>query len=77
MKTIQMTLDEDLVRDVDRAARKLKLSRSAFTRHALRESLARYTVAEQEKKHREGYLKKPAGKSEFSGWEDEQAWGEP
>ena len=35
MKTVQVTLDETLVSAVDKAARKLKISRSAFTREAL------------------------------------------
>ena len=32
MKTVQMTLDEQLVRQVNALAKKLKTSRSAFTR---------------------------------------------
>lgn len=76
MKTVQMTLDEDLVRGVDRVRKKLHLSRSAFTRKALRESLARYSVAQQEKKHREGYERHPVAAGEFALWEAEQDWGE-
>jgi metal-responsive CopG/Arc/MetJ family transcriptional regulator len=33
-----MTLDEDLIARVDRAARRLKTTRSGFTRQALREA---------------------------------------
>ena len=40
MKTIQMTLDEDLVKAVDRVSKELNTTRSAFTRKALREALA-------------------------------------
>ena len=76
MKTVQMTLDEDLVRTVDLVRKKLHQSRSAFTRDALRESLARYRVAQQEKKHREGYERHPAGADEFTAWETEQEWGD-
>ena len=39
MKTVQMTLDENLVKAVDRAAKKLRTTRSAFTRQALRSAL--------------------------------------
>ncbi|MBT7161749.1 MAG: ribbon-helix-helix protein, CopG family, partial [Victivallales bacterium] len=39
MKTVQMTLDEELVAQVDKAARKLHTSRSGFTREALRRAL--------------------------------------
>lgn len=76
MKTVQMTLDEDLVRGVDRVRRKLNQSRSAFTRNALRESLARYNVAQMEAKHREGYERQPVKSNEFAVWENEQDWGD-
>ncbi len=76
MKTIQMTLDDDLVSSVDRAVRRLKTSRSAFTRNALRSELERLRVQELERKHREGYAKKPPRKGEFDAWKHEQAWGD-
>jgi metal-responsive CopG/Arc/MetJ family transcriptional regulator len=76
MKTVQMTLDEALVRRVDRVRKQLRQSRSAFTRDALREYLARHTTAELERRHREGYERHPVGADEFSGWESEQAWGD-
>ena len=75
MKTIQMTLDEDLVSAVDRAVRKLGTNRSAFTRSALKEALRKVRATELEQKHREGYARKPA-KGEFDIWESEQAWGD-
>jgi predicted transcriptional regulator len=53
MKTVRMTLDETLVRRVDRIRKRLRQSRSAFTRDALREHLARYMTAELERRHRE------------------------
>lgn len=76
MKTIQMTLDDDLVSSVDKAARRLKTSRSAFTRNALRSALEQLRVRELERKHREGYAKKPVKKGEFDIWEREQVWGD-
>ena len=76
MKTVQMTLDEDLVKAVDRVSRQLHTSRSAFTRKALREALARYRLEQLERKHRQGYERQPAGADEFAVWETEQAWGD-
>lgn len=76
MRTVQMTLDEDLVKAVDRVSRQLHTSRSAFTRKALREALARYELEQMERKHRQGYERHPAGADEFSVWEAEQAWGD-
>jgi metal-responsive CopG/Arc/MetJ family transcriptional regulator len=74
MKTIQMTLDDDLVTSVDKAAKRLKTSRSAFTRNALRSALEQLRVRELERKHKEGYRKKPTKKGEFDAWEHEQVW---
>ena len=76
MRTIQMTLDDDLVKAVDRVSKQLHTSRSAFTRKALREALARYNVEQLERKHRKGYEQQPITADEFSVWENEQAWGD-
>jgi len=76
MKTVQMTLDEDIVKAVDRVAKRLHTTRSAFTRTALREALARHSLQQLECKHRRGYENHPVCSSEFSVWEDEQAWGD-
>ena len=76
MKTVQMTLDETLVKAVDSAAKKLGTTRSAFTRGALRSALKEVHVRDLESKHREGYKRRPAKRGEFSGWESEQVWGD-
>lgn len=76
MRTIQMTLDDDLVQAVDRVAKKLRTSRSAFTRKALKEALVRFNTEQLERKHRQGYERYPVAKDEFSIWEAEQAWGD-
>jgi metal-responsive CopG/Arc/MetJ family transcriptional regulator len=74
MKTVQMTLDEDLVEEVDRAAQALGTTRSAFTRDALRHALARVRERELEEKHRAGYARHPVREGEFDVWEEEQVW---
>ena len=76
MKAVQMTLDEDLVAAVDRLARRLKTTRSAFARDALREALARHRVKELEQKHRLGYQKHPVKSGEFDMWQGQQRWGD-
>ena len=75
MKTVQMTLDEHLVKAVDSAAKKLGTTRSAFTREALRSALKVVRVKELESRHREGYKRKPIKRGEFD-WESEQVWGD-
>ena len=76
MKTVQMTLDETLVKAVDSAAKRLRTTRSAFTREALRSALREVRVRDMESKHREGYKRKPVKPGEFSDWESEQVWGD-
>jgi hypothetical protein len=74
MKTVQMTLDAELVEAVDRAAKRLGTSRSAFTRDALRRALARLREERLERKHRLGYERSPVEPGEFDLWEREQVW---
>ena len=76
MRTIQMTLDDDLVKRVDTIANELNTTRSAFTRDALREAVKHYNTRRLELKHRQGYAAHPVNKNEFSVWEKEQKWGD-
>jgi metal-responsive CopG/Arc/MetJ family transcriptional regulator len=69
-----MTLDDDLVDAVDKTVKKLKMTRSAFTRQALRNALAQANIKQMENKHKKGYEMKPVSESEFSIWESEQEW---
>jgi len=76
MRTIQMTLDDNLVNAVDRVSKELHTSRSAFTRKALQDALVRYKLEQQEQEHRRGYEQSPVATDEFSVCETEQAWGD-
>ncbi|RPI77427.1 MAG: ribbon-helix-helix protein, CopG family [Desulfobacteraceae bacterium] len=76
MKTVQMTLGEDLIAEIDRVAAQIGTTRSEFTRQALREALAQMKEKEKEARHKQGYLKKPVKKDEFSDWENELEWGD-
>jgi metal-responsive CopG/Arc/MetJ family transcriptional regulator len=75
MRTIQMTIDEPLLAEVDERVQTLNMTRSAFIREALELALQRYAIAEMEKKHAEGYARHPVEPGEFDVWEAEQAWG--
>ncbi len=77
MKTVQMTLDENLIASVDKVAKRLGTTRSAFTRQALKAALLEVQMNELERKHREGYKRKPVKRGEFEDWESEQVWVEP
>ena len=74
MRTVQMTLDEDLVTAVDRAVKRLGTTRSAFTRDALRVSLHEVRARDLEKRQRDWYAKAPVRKGEFDGLERERVW---
>jgi metal-responsive CopG/Arc/MetJ family transcriptional regulator len=76
MRTVQMTLDEELIKLVDKVVKELKTTRSSFTRKALREAIERLNIQQLEDKHRKGYKIHPVSKYEFSDWESEQDWGD-
>ena len=76
MKTIQMTLDDDLVSEVDEIVKQLGMNRSAFTRLALRAAIDRHNQEQLELQHRQGYERRPVAPGEFSVWESEQQWGD-
>jgi metal-responsive CopG/Arc/MetJ family transcriptional regulator len=76
MRTVQLTLEPELVAAVDRAARRLGVSRSTFTRRALAAALERLRVEALERRHREGYRRKAVRRREFDAWHSEQAWSD-
>lgn len=74
MRTVQMTFDEQLIQAVDKTAKQLGTSRSAFTRMALRVALKKFKIQALEQKQYQGYKKKPIQPNEFKDWENEQIW---
>lgn len=74
MATIQVVLDEGLVRAADQAARKRRQNRSALIRDALREHLKRLRMREAEERDRQGYREHPP--AEFRVWEKVASWPE-
>ncbi len=76
MKTIQITIDEALLDEVDSLTATLQTTRSAFIRSALQLALRQHAVRQQEARHAEGYARFLVQPGEFDGWEAEQSWGE-
>lgn len=76
MKTIQMTIDEALLTQVDQATQALQTTRSAFIRSALQLALHQYSMRQLERQHAEGYARFPVQPGEFDGWELEQSWSD-
>lgn len=75
MKTIQITIDDDMLLKVDRVTHLQQITRSQFICKALEETLRRMMIAELEQKQAEGYRQQPVLPGEFEIWESEQAWG--
>jgi len=76
VKTIQMTIDEPLLDEVDQMVQILETTRSAFVREALQLALRRHRILKLEQKQAEGYAKHPVEPGEFDVWFTEQAWGD-
>ncbi len=76
MRTVQMTLDDELVRSVDKVVKMLNTTRSAFTRAALRDAIEKFNITQLERQHQKGYQIHAVNKEEFSVWEGEQEWGD-
>lgn len=76
MKTIQMTIDELLLADVDRVVDEMGTNRSLFIRNALQFALRQHAIDKLEMQHAVGYATQPAQDDEITEWVDEQVWGD-
>ena len=76
MTTIQMTLEEELLKEMDRTVKKLRTTRSALIRDSIRQYLKTIHIQQLEAKHRAGYSKKRVAKGEFDVSEFDRGWGE-
>lgn len=74
MRTVQMSLDDQLLEEIDLIVKDRKTTRSAFARQAFRSAIAAIRTHEQEKQHEKGYRRLPVRSDEFDCWESEQAW---
>jgi metal-responsive CopG/Arc/MetJ family transcriptional regulator len=74
MTTVQVVLDEELLRATDRAARHCKCNRSALVRAALREHLRRLRLTDWEEQERAAYARNPQDLQEIRDWEAEAVW---
>ena len=74
METIQVVLDEKLLKATDTAAKREKVNRSALIRQALEEHLKRLAIRDLEERDRCGYNAKPQRKEEYLPWEDAAVW---
>lgn len=74
METIQVVMEGGLLKAADRAARRLKVNRSALIRDALREHLRSLHFRELEQRERAAYERLPDDPEEFAVWDKVAAW---
>ncbi len=74
MHTIQVVLEEKLLKDTDRVVKRKKTNRSALIREALREHLKRVREQELDEQERRGYEKFPQTLEETEWLERAAVW---
>ena len=77
MKTIQMTIDDRLLKLVDKMSQARNTTRSAFIRRCAGSGDPSNANREEEARHAQGYARKPVTPGEFDVWVNEQDWGAP
>ena len=74
METIQVVLEAGLLKEADKAARRLKKNRSALFREALRSYLRRLEQRDREDRDRAGFLRYPDSLDEPAVWDKVADW---
>lgn len=75
MKNVQITVDDETLRQVDRAGKPLGLKRSEIVRQALRQWLRRRAVDAFEQDWIAALQKRPDEPARAEDWLDSQTWG--
>ncbi|MBI2981243.1 MAG: ribbon-helix-helix protein, CopG family [Deltaproteobacteria bacterium] len=74
---IQISIQPELLSQVDQTVKKMGKNRSAFIAEALRSYLSLLKTRWLEKQHIQGYRKSPTVPEEFDIWPKEQVWPDP
>jgi metal-responsive CopG/Arc/MetJ family transcriptional regulator len=77
LKTIQVTLPQDLLARIDQMVAEQQTNRSVFARQAFEEILFRLRIEQMERQHAEGYARQPQDPDEIALWESIQDGGDP
>ncbi len=76
LKTVQITLPEPLLAEIDQATAELKISRSGFARQAFEEALFRLRLTQMERQDAAAYALQPQDLEEITDWAGVQDWGD-
>jgi len=74
METIQLTLDESLLAEVQQATDALQMTPSDFIKVALERALQQREIIAKARQHARAYLEQPQRPEEIEEWQDEQEW---
>jgi metal-responsive CopG/Arc/MetJ family transcriptional regulator len=74
MKTIQITIDPELLYKIDNDEESKKIGRSAFLRQAVRYYFEQKRLKSISEKYRIGYRQGLAKDNDQNSWEGEQVW---
>jgi metal-responsive CopG/Arc/MetJ family transcriptional regulator len=76
MKAIQILIDETLLREIDRQAKRSRTDRSKLIRAAATRYLGQLKRDSLEAQHRRGYEASASKRDEVEPWQEIQAWPE-
>ena len=74
IKTIQMTLDEGLLKRIDEAVEEIGINRSAFIRDAVELALKQMRIRRMEAQQIAGYSEQPVQTDEIDEWDAIRVW---
>ena len=74
METIELSIDESLLAEVQRATSALQMTPSDFMKVALERALQQREIIAKERQHAQGYLDQPQQPEEIEEWLSEQDW---
>ena len=74
METIQLTIDESLLAEVQQATNALQMAPSDFLKLAVERALQQRKIIAMERQHAQAYLEKPQQPEEIEEWQSEQYW---
>ena len=77
METIELTIDESLLAQVQQATSALQMTASDFMTVALERALQQREIIARERRDAQGYKDQPQKPEEVEEWQREQDWGEP
>lgn len=76
METIQLSIDESLLAEVQQATAALQMTPSDFIKVALERAVQQREIIAKERQNAEAYSKQLQRPEEVEEWQDEQYWGE-